>query len=384
MPRFTFRSGDGRAYRHRFADRTVSTADVKAGQVGRCRRLRRRNRCLQQKSDGGRHDSDGGSRRDKRVTHVDLQHGQTDGSPGPRRTSAVLTDDFAAVWTAVEPALRRYVASLGATRTDIDDVVQEVAARALQADVSYCDAADLRRWCFVVARRLRIDQLRLRARLFSLDALTATSDITSMREFSRVEDRHLLGTITNALAQLSDRDRAALSPATVTDDRNQAAVARFRARRRLRQLVGPLIGVVPWLAIRLRSRRSGATTAAAFAIPSLALVMATGIGVVIHDSSPTGPRQISIAQFSSGSDVALAHAARGARIAHGPVSSHAVGEATNHAVVAARLPAGAWVKGGFKPNDGHQPLVCLDGTVGGHVCVDIQHIDTPTVPPLPR
>lgn len=317
------------------------------------------------------------------MTHVDLQHGQTDRSPSPRRTSEVLTDDFSAAWPQVEPALRRYVASLGANRSDIDDVVQEVAARALQAEVAFCDAADLRRWCFVVARRLRIDQLRLNTRLFSLDALIATSDITSMREFGRVEDRHLLATITSALAQLPDRDRLALSREAAVEDRNRAAVARFRARRRLRQLVGPLAGAASFVAIRLR-RRTPRVTTAALAVPSLALVVTAGLGVATQDKSAALPHEIAIAPFSAQSEVALAHTTRLVHSSESPVGAPAPRAAVSHSVVAARLPAGAWVKAGFKPNDGHQPLVCLDGTFAGHVCVDTQHASAPQIPPLPR
>ena len=320
------------------------------------------------------------------MTHVDLQHGQTVRSLGPRRTATGLTPDFSATWAEVEPALRRFVASMGTSRTDVDDVVQEVAARAIQLDVPYRDVGDLRRWCFVVARHIRIDQIRLLARMSPIETLASTGDHAgSMRELGRVEDRHLLGTIRKAIGQLSARDRDVLYGRGSPADSNRRAVARYRARARLRRLVGPLAGVLPWINLRPRSRPR--LTTIATAAPSLAVVVAASLGALAPAAGPvTAPplldRGASIhdAGTATARDVVATHFRRQQVIVRSVAPTRPSPPAD---LFRANAPAGAWATAGLKPNDGHQPLVCVDGTFVGRLCVDVPQLHHPisTNPP---
>lgn len=152
--------------------------------------------------------------------------------------------------------LSRYVRSLGASQQDADDLVQEVALRVVARDVAFTDAPDLRRYCFVVARNLWIDECRRRRRLVPLELVPDVALAAAEQELLRVDDRHLLRTVSSCLVTLSDRDQEALltqdSNAT-SAERNRAAVARFRARSRLHRLVGPFVGVLGTCLDRVRA-----------------------------------------------------------------------------------------------------------------------------------
>jgi hypothetical protein len=179
------------------------------------------------------------------------------------------------------------LASLGSARHEIDDLVQETAARALEHRVPFDSAADLRRWCFVVARRLLIDEIRAQRRRAPLETAAADADPVSAAELSRVEDRALLRHVAASWHTLKAADKAALKTVTTVPaqsdraEQNRRNVARHRARGRLRALVGPLAaasGLFPSLR-RLQPR----PTPVLSGVPVLA-AMAVSVGIA---ASPT-------------------------------------------------------------------------------------------------
>ena len=125
--------------------------------------------------------------------------GSRDNVEVPRAPGLGLTRDIppdagrlGRAWPEVEPRLRCFLGSLGATRHQVDDLVQETAARALERQIPFDTPADLRRWCFVVAKRLWIDEIRSSRRLAALDEACETPGAMSEGPLHRVEDRAVL------------------------------------------------------------------------------------------------------------------------------------------------------------------------------------------------
>src|SRR5688500_15645844 len=143
-----------------------------------------------------------------------------------RRTPAITekAKDHAAKLGAAWPEVgRRLSAALRARcvpEHQIDDVVQEVAIRALSSEVAFESAQDLYPWARVVALRLVVDHHRREARLVhdqpDREALEVGPALV-------VESRLRLAAATRRLDQLSPDDRAAIVPALVTTSSDSAA-----------------------------------------------------------------------------------------------------------------------------------------------------------------
>jgi DNA-directed RNA polymerase specialized sigma24 family protein len=139
----------------------------------------------------------------------------------------------------------------GVQHHDIDEIVQETAARVISTGVPYDDADDLFRWAAVVGGRLAIDLRRRGARL-SGDELPDRADTIDVA--LAAEHRVVLGAVVTRLPQLSARDQEVLLsgfeelPATSRRESVRVAVARHRARGRLRHLLDGLagLGVLAW------------------------------------------------------------------------------------------------------------------------------------------
>lgn len=307
------------------------------------------------------------------------------GSLSPRAARPGLTARLAEVWPEVEPPLRRFLASLGAQRAELEDIAQEVAARVLDRDVPYKDAADLRRWCFVVARRLWLDEWRRCGRSVELAACLGQQDASAARALSRVEDGMLLEKVHAAVAQLPRADQSALTaprPSTACE-RNRLNVARHRARRRLRDVVGPF-SIVVWSQGRHPVRASQAVwLPGAVLAASAAIVTATWLSTT--DAPRTMPAEVQarIVSVDSGAPVTVARripeperatAPSGPVVGLPPTRTSSSEEAV---AVEARGPQATWVGARTHPNDGHQPLVCTSGTLGT-LCVDIPPLHPPS------
>jgi DNA-directed RNA polymerase specialized sigma24 family protein len=165
----------------------------------------------------------------------------------------------------------------GVRHHDIDEIVQETAARAISTHVPYDDTDDLFRWASVVGGRLAIDLARRCARL-SDDELPDRADTIDVA--MAAEHRVVLGAVRNRLPELSSRDQEALlsgfhdEPVSSRRESVRVAVARHRARNRLRVLLDGLAGaaILGW-ARRNRLWAAPAEAISYAAIPVVACVM---------------------------------------------------------------------------------------------------------------
>src|SRR4051812_25846034 len=153
----------------------------------------------------------------------------------------------------------------GVKHHDIDEIVQETAARVISTQVPFDDADDLFRWASVVSGRLAIDLRRRGARL-SDDEVPERADAVDVA--MAAEHRVVLSVVRDRLPDMSESDREVLlsnfhdGPAHPRRESVRIAVARHRARNRLRLLLEGLAGtaIFGWI------RRNRVWTAPAEAI----------------------------------------------------------------------------------------------------------------------
>src|SRR5438270_309959 len=86
-----------------------------------------------------------------------------------RSNGSLLTEEFTSVWPGVATRLRLMLRRRGVSTHDVDEIVQETAARAFGNAIPYADADDLFRWASVVSGRLAIDLRRRSARLSDVE-----------------------------------------------------------------------------------------------------------------------------------------------------------------------------------------------------------------------
>jgi len=290
-----------------------------------------------------------------------------------------VTGDFAGAWQIVDAPLRRYLGSLGVAGTDVDDIAQETATRAIETGMRYDDPTELRRWAFVVARRLAVDLHRARRRTTAITP-AVERDVVQEDQLLQVESRHLLRSVLAAVATLHPRDRDALAtiPGQTPAERNRAKVARHRARRRLRELVGPLAVALAW------SRRhshvvaiGGAALAAA--LPTLVLPYvaqqdgaASSTGVTARYNPEAAARLLAPggpARAPSKGNGAIVRSLRfGDRTRSTPTNAR-------HSALTVNGPTGTQATVFTEDKDGgHKPLFCTHGAAVNR-CIDL--------PPLP-
>jgi DNA-directed RNA polymerase specialized sigma24 family protein len=149
---------------------------------------------------------------------------------------------------------------------DAEDIVQEVAVRALAHPQDFATREDLARWCWRVTWRLRIDAVRKTRRV----ATTECPDVPATEDTVRlVEGRLALEAALAGVTSLSPRDRSALfavaSPDASRQETVRLAVRRHRARARLRRALGGgfVVAGLAWLDLVLRRLRPRARLALA-------------------------------------------------------------------------------------------------------------------------
>jgi hypothetical protein len=179
------------------------------------------------------------------------------------------------------------LASRGVDPVQREDIVQEVALRALDKQVPFTDPADLYRWAATTARNIHVDILRTGGRTTGDDALVAVADPSDVAH--TVERRVALGQVWRALALMRPNEQAAILD-SLDEDRyarsSQVLVRRHRARATLRRAVG---GVLAWVAavrLRLRSMGPGAP-----AMTSVAAVALLGPVLALHLTGPAERRE---------------------------------------------------------------------------------------------
>lgn len=174
----------------------------------------------------------------------------------------------------------RQLTRRGTPAVEAEDIVQEVAVRALVSKPCFTDAPDLLRWASTVARRVAINQHRADQRFASqpFDEGDGRARTVVGTVEDRVVQRLFAADVLAAARHLTACERAALFASAATEaDRHaqiRVAVRRYRARARLARLVGGIGAVVAgWL--RVRPRRAAAASTATLGI--VALVVATGL-----------------------------------------------------------------------------------------------------------
>jgi hypothetical protein len=194
----------------------------------------------------------------------------------------------------------------GVKHHDIDEIVQETATRAISTRVPYDHADDLFRWASVVAGRLAIDLARRGARL-SDDELPDRADTIDVA--IAAEHRVVLGAVRSRLHELSSRDQEVLlssfhdEPVSSRRESVRVAVARHRARNRLRVLLDGLAGaaILGWA--RRKRLWSAPVEAISYAVVPTAACLLMTVGALGGLSSAamedTGPQPVAITQVVS-------------------------------------------------------------------------------------
>lgn len=185
---------------------------------------------------------------------------------------------------------------------DAEDIVQEVAARALVHPEPFATRDDLARWCWRVGWRLRIDASRKAQRLSGdpCPEVLAADDTARL-----VEGRLALEEALSGMTALAPVDRQALfataPPDASRQDTVRLAVRRHRARARLRRAIGGgLAGVLAWLDA-LRQRLRAPTVALA---TSVVVMISLGVGTLVTPA-PVAP--VPTPQSAQEATTALAH-----------------------------------------------------------------------------
>lgn len=204
--------------------------------------------------------------------------GLDDGRTAARTTGAAHTSArLGEAWPEVAERLGKLLACRGVDPLLAEDIVQDVAVRALDKQVPFTDPNDLYRWAAVAARNIHIDHMRCGGRTTEVESLVGVPDGTDVAY--AVERRVALGHVWRAIAVLRPGEREAIL-GTLDDDRTArtsgALVRRHRARATLRKAVGGMIAACG--AARLRGRSFSPMLRTAGAVAVLTPVMALDLG----------------------------------------------------------------------------------------------------------
>lgn len=208
------------------------------------------------------------------------------GSPPPVAVPAI---DLGTAWAGVSRDVLRGLLVRQVPRADAEDIVQEVAARALTHAPGFATTQDLVRWSWRVAWRLRIDALRREARLDHGEC----PDVAGADDSARiVEGRLALGAALDGITRLSPADRHALfataGPGATRQAAVRVAVRRHRARARLIRLCGGALGAGAWFLAVLRRLRPEVRLVAGAALP-LALIVALDLAPFVSGGAGEVP-----------------------------------------------------------------------------------------------
>jgi hypothetical protein len=223
--------------------------------------------------------------RDDEAAHGNLVSCSPDDPAGCERCDArlITARRLGTDWPVVEGRVRRFLQSQRAPGPLVDDLLQEVATRAMTSGFAYTDVEELVRWSCTVARNLLVSEHRRVSRSVNRDA-PAQAAAADQRALDRLEMRSVI----EAIARLSARDQEALlgqlrPPAASTGRRGdvRANVALFRARSRLQHLLGVVLAPVVLAWPRWRGRGVG--------VAALAVAATVPIAFVAMTPTPTSP-----------------------------------------------------------------------------------------------
>ena len=247
---------------------------------------------------------------------------------------------FERAWPEVETKLRRVLAARNVPVADWDDYLQEVAARALTADVEFHGADDLLPWATTVLRRLHIDLLRRSKRW---DGLGLPQPQPPAGVDTEVIARLDVAAVVEIVSTWTPEARATLfhEDGTGTRQTNAFYLRRHRLRARLLAAMEGLGALGPIGAFRGWARRFGtrrlvgvrrfdavavehASSAAAFLLPSVAAVCLS----LVLGSGSAGPSPAGGARLGSLDTTSVASrrpSAEAGGVATGAATSTATG-----------------------------------------------------------
>ena len=308
-----------------------------------------------------------------------------DRARGGDTTAAENSIDVATAWAVARPRVRAAVAARGAQPADADDVVQEVAVRALASDRQFRSEEHFVRWCCRVAINLRIDAVRRARRI----APPLDADAPGIADTARDAERRMaLDRLATVINELAPEEQRLLFEATPTDSRRDAvrlAVRRHRLRARLAAMVDGLAGAFAF--VRHVSRRTPASARLSVAaVPVVVVGMAIAPLLLPQGGAPpqvpkgptrTVPVALEGAAAPSAGRPSPALEARRSNPAPNaaPLETRVIAVPPSpQSIVEIRGPAHAVVARQDRPED--HITVCTVGAV--HVCVD-----SPRPAPLP-
>lgn len=146
--------------------------------------------------------------------------------------------------------LRRFAGSLTSNTAEAEDLVQDVAERALRRKALFTPGTNLRAWLFTIMKNIHIDKCRARARRGHTVPVEDYS--AQLTEAPRQMDSLVLNNLQTALDKLPRADRELVVLAGVRGHGYQALANRFgvavgtiksrlsRTRARLRKDIGEL------------------------------------------------------------------------------------------------------------------------------------------------
>ncbi|HWL38558.1 MAG TPA: sigma-70 family RNA polymerase sigma factor [Frankiaceae bacterium] len=200
------------------------------------------------------------------------------------------------------------LASRGVDPSLNDDIVQEVAVRALDKRVPFTDPDDLYRWAATTARNLHVDHVRGACRITCDEELVLVADATDVAHTA--ERRVALGHVFRAMAVMRPGERDAILDSL--EDReartSQLLVRRHRARATLRKAVGGVLTAAMVARLRLREVAPALRTASAAA--AIAPVLAIGTNGLFVEPAPGAPARVPAAAAPAARAVVRALAAR--------------------------------------------------------------------------
>jgi sigma-70-like protein len=284
--------------------------------------------------------------------------------------------DFDAAWPSAHARMTAALRNRGLQATDVDDIVQEVAVRALRDRQRFVSDEHLVRWCCRVAINLHIDATR-RQRRVSPDP---PPDVADACDTARtVEQRMTVERLMARIADLSPDEQRLLLDHSPADSRREVvrlAVRRHRLRARLVSLLDGLAAFVPVVRRAFRSLSTPAKVGVT-AVPVVACLFIAPFGVG-RDSAPADPRSARPAQVTlaaaarvpgtHGPGTAPRHAGRPPSQEATSSKRGATGAPPAPQTLLALNPAGPPVRVTHEQKPNYQPTVCLLGRV--KVCVD--------------
>lgn len=322
-------------------------------------------------------------------------------------------EGFESQWPEVEAKVRRVLAARGVPVDEREDVVQEVAARALASDIAFPSTDRFAAWASTVARRLHIESLRrnkrLQSRLHTMVDPYGGGDCAGSGAQARsveavIEARLDVAVATKFVAALSADERHALLGDTGGARQTSAFyVQRHRLRRKLQRAIEGVGALWANLGRRfvLRGMRlptgdgAAPVTHATFVLAPVAAACALVLGQVLGSHDPASvasrkpPAVAATAAAPSPGATSVPASSTAAAAAHrdgpGRDTPSPTGRAPQHAsrwpeATVEAGPPGQEVAVEVESRTGPQPLWCVWGVpVVPDTCVgEAPNVDLPT------